>query len=1172
VSAPKFAVRRPIATGMFILAAALFGLISLFQIPVELLPDLSYPTLTIQTVYPDAAPISVEQFVTKPIEEAVGVIPGVRDLRSTSRAGLSEVILEFEWDQKMDVTALDVREKLGLVDLPREAEVPRVLRFDPSLDPVIRIAFSGERPLDELRQLAERWIKPRLEAVRGVAAAKVRGGLEPEIVVEADEDQLAALGLTLDDLSRALQAANVNLPGGSIKDWGSVYLVRTLHEFEDLDQIRRTVVRESPNGRIRVDDVASVSRGHKDRQEIGHSQGREIVELALHREGSANTVQVAEAVREALAALNKEMPADLSLAILTDQSRYIAESIGLVWSAALLGGLLAVFVLYFFLKDLWPTFIIALSIPISVIVTFLPMRLAGVTLNIMSLGGLALGVGMLVDNSVVVLEAIDRRRQLGLSRRDAAVQGADEVAAAVTASTLTTVAVFFPIVFVKGVAGQLFYDLSITICISLVASLLVALTLIPALAALDPEAVSRRTRDAFSARSDAAGKEGGKYAWLALRLVDLLRGPLRKYRRPWGALRAALLLPVHVALLPLYLTLILLELIAKALHPVVIRISRISIGGLEIPPVGDGLGFGSVFLTVFLYPLRLALLLVLLAVWAVLWAFTWTAHVLTWPLARLWNTAERRYPGTLAAALRRRWVVLPAALVLFGLSLAALPTLGKNLVPDLSQGEFAFRLRLPEGTPLETTAQVVDRIEAPLLAGRDGTRAGRFERIFSVIGSLPSSASGRQTLGENLAQINFVLPEGSRAADEAAAVDRVRQVLSLFPTAEAEMARPSVLSMSAPVSVKIFSEDLDQLDRAAARVEKALAHVSGVEDIATTSEPGSPEIEVELDRERAGMLGLQAEELGRSLRRQIRGELVGKFREAEQRLDIRLRSSERDRKRASQVASLRIRLANGTSVPVSGIARIKEERGPGAIHRSGGARYAEVTAKTSAEDLGQTIGDVKRVLAGVDLPPGVVAEMAGQDKELQVSFRSLWLAMGLALFLVYVVMAAQFESFLHPFVIILTVPLGTVGVVAGLAATATPVSVLVLIGSVMLAGIVVNNAIVLVDAVNRLRREGKGLDEALLAGGRERLRPILMTTGTTVLGLLPMALGLGAGDELRRPLAVTVIAGLSAATVLTLIIIPCVYRTIARAPKENAAPDFVPAGAPDPGPPPREGA
>ena len=773
MSLPELAVRRPVTILMATLAVAVFGFLSLGGFPVELLPDVSYPTVTIQTEYPDAAPESVEQFITAPIEEAVGVIPGVRDLRSTSRAGISEVVLEFEWGEEMDFASLDVREKLGLVRLPLEADRPRVLRFDPSLDPILRIALTGERSLDDMRQLAERWIKPRFEAVRGVAAAKVRGGLDPEIHVDVDVDRLAALGLTLDEVAAALEAENVNRPGGTLKDYGAVYLVRTMHEFEDLDQIRRTIVRETETGRVRVEDVAVVERGHVDRDIVTRCAGVEAVELALHREGSANTIAVAEAARSELENLRRELPQSMRLTLLTDQSVYIADAVSQVLSAALFGGILAVLVLFFFLRDLPATAIIALSIPVSVVGTFLPLSRVGVSLNIMSLGGLALGVGMLVDNSIVVLEAIDRRRRGGLSRREAAMRGARDVAGAVTASTLTTVSVFLPIVFVTGIAGQLFRDLAMTVCFSLVASLLVSLTLIPTLSSFDPAGLWKAgTETLFPWDKGAAGRD------------DL---------------------------------------------PFTLRL-----GGLTLPPVGNGRHVVSRALTVLLLPVRLALAAALGAVLAAWWLVAWLFHVVSSPVARAFDAVGVAYPGALRAALRTRWLVLPSTLVLLAGALVVGGRLGTNLVPDLSQGEFAFQLRFPEETTLETSSSVAARIEAQLAAD------ARFARIFSVVGSLPSTASGRQTLGENLAQINFVLPQGASPEEEADAVARVRDVLDVFPGVKPELIHPSVMSMRPPVEVEVFSEDLDVLADASARAVAAVRAVDGVRDVATTVQPGSP--------------------------------------------------------------------------------------------------------------------------------------------------------------------------------------------------------------------------------------------------------------------------------------------------------------------------------------------
>ncbi|MCP3960803.1 MAG: efflux RND transporter permease subunit [bacterium] len=1080
MSLPEASVRRPVTVLMTVLAVAIFGSLASRGLPVELLPDISYPTVTVQIDYPDAAPVTVEQFVTRPVEEAVGVIPGVREMRSVSRSGRSEVILEFEWDQEMDYAALEVREKLGSVQLPRDVEPSRVLRFDPALDPIVRLALSGERPLDELRQLADRWLKQRFEAVGGVAAARVRGGLDPEIVVEADEDRLAALGLTLGDLAEALEAENVNQPGGTLRDFNALYLVRTLHEFDDLEELRRTVVRELPAGRVRLEDVATVRRGHLDREEISRLGGREVVELALHREGSANTVEVAANVRGELESLAAELPADLELTLLSDQSRYIVEAVAQVKSAVLLGGLLAMVVLYFFLRDFSSTVIIALAIPVSVVATFLPMQQAGVSLNIMSLGGLALGIGMLVDSSIVVLEAIDRHRASGTSRRRASVAGAVEVASAVTASILTTVCVFLPIIFVRGVAGELFRDQALTVCFSLLTSLAVALTVIPALAAIDP---ARR-----SALDSGAAAEAP----------------------PW----------------------------------------TVRLGRYRLLPIGDGRSLGSRVWTVLAFLPRFLLLLIWILATSLGAVVERVFYWLTAPLNAGVEGLRRAYPGGLEAALKRRWMVLVAAVILLAGSIFVARRFGTELVGDLSQGEFAFQLHLDEGTPLAITGEAVGNLEAAFVEDP------RFQRVFSVIGSLPSTASGRRTLGENLAQVDFVLAAGAGADAQALAVERVRASLDRLPRFEAELLHPAVLAVEPPVAVRLFTDDLELLDRWAAKVKAEIAGLDGVADVGTTAEPGNPEVQIALDRDRASSLGLTAAEVATALRRKIGGEVVGQFREGEERLDIRLRSQEAFRDQASEVENLRLRLParsqgvgrvtadRPTVVPVSAVARVEVGRGPAAIYRADGARMAEITAKAEAADLGSVLADVRRAIAGLDLPPAVRAEMAGQDRELAVSFTSLRLAAALAVFLVYVVMAAQFESLRHPFIILTAVPLALVGIVAALWLTGHPISVLVLIGSVMLAGIVVNNAIVLVDAINRRRREGEEPLQAVLGAGSERLRPILMTTATTVLALLPMALGLGAGDELRAPLAITVIGGLTAATLLTLVVIPCIYMVM----------------------------
>ena len=1058
-----FAVRRPISVLTCVLAVAVFGALALQRLSTALLPDLSYPTLTVQTRYPDAAPTSVEQLVTQPLEEAVGVIPGLRSIRSVSRAGLSEVVLEFDWDEDMELAALEVRERLGLARLPDEAEPPRVLRYDPGLEPMLRIALRGQ-PLDELTELSERWLEPRLTAVPGIATVKLRGARRTEVLVEADPERLAAHGLTFLDLERALRAEDVNLPGGSLEDYGAVYLVRTLHELRDLGAIRQTVVRSGRGEKLRVGDLATVRRGLSDLEEVCLVDGAEALELALQREGSANPLEAAAAAHRELEAIRAELPPGTELVLLSDPTAAIRRAVEDVWSAALLGGLIAIAVVYFFLRDLVATGVVALTIPVSVLATFLPLQESGVTLNVMSLGGLALGVGMLVDNAIVVLEAIDRRRAEGLDRAQAAALGASDVAGAVTAATATTVSVFLPIVFVEGIAGQLFRDLAVTVCFSLLASLVASLTLIPALVALDPASWLQ----ARTGLSPAPAGESG-----AFRMGPLVFEPL-------GA------------------------------------------GGLA-----RAVGWA-------LLPLRLALAALLLAAWGAARGLAGALDLGAAPLRWGLDALSARYPAILRGALARRGGLLLVTLAAFALSLYLAAGLPRALVPALEQGALSFQLRLPEGTPLARTLQAVTQAQEPLRADP------RFVRVFASVGALPAAGSGRVTQGEHLAQLDCVLAPG---VTPEAARSRIRNVLRGLPTLSVEERAGQSLSLSAPVAVHLYCEDLERLQAGAAQIQSALLGSRSLTDVTSTAEAGTPELQIRPLREEAASLGADVDLVARSLRRQVRGELVARLREPERRVDIRLRAGPEYRERVEAIGRLRIRLQSGEVVPLASVAEVRLERGPAALYHQSGARVARIEARLAkGSDLSAALASVRALLRSERLPPGVVAELAGQDRELEASFASLRLALALAIFLVFVVLAVQFESLRDPLVILLSVPLGTVGVVLTLLATGAALSVLALIGAVLLAGIVVNNAIVLVDAVKRRRADGQPLEEALVAGAHERLRPILMTTGTTVLALVPMALGWGEGNELRAPLAHTVIGGLLGATLLTLIVVPCVYR------------------------------
>ncbi len=1005
------AVRRRVAVLMTALAVVAFGVVGYNRLALDLLPDISYPSLTIQTDFPDTAPAEVENLITRPVEEAVGVVKGLKTIHSVSRSGVSEVTLEFEWGSDMDMLSMDVRDKLDRIVLPQEADSPIVMRFDPSLDPVMRLAYSGSSGLASLRRVADKTIKQDLETIKGVAAAEVKGGLEEEIQVNVMQDRLAALGIPLDRVREVVGVSNVNLPGGSLEDQDSQYLIRTVNEYDTVDEIGDLIIRQDQHGTVRVKDVAQVTRGTKERTEITRVNGTEAVEIAIYKEGDANTVTTAREVRKRMQELESKLPPDHHLTVLFDQSRFIERAVGEVRNAALLGGLLAILVLFAFLRDLRSTLIIGISIPLSLVAAFLFMYRLNVSLNIMSLGGLTLGVGMLVDNSIVVLESIHRKRKEGLPRSRAAVEGTAEVGGAVIASTLTTVAVFLPIVFVEGIAGQLFGDMALTVTLSLLASLAVAITVIPMLSAAG--------RD----RGDSTG-------------------------------------PAPVSAFD------------------------------EFSP--DTLGRFS-----------------------------------------------RLYDRFIRTALRRRWTVIGVAAVLFAASVGALRLVGTELIPSINEGEFYFEVNMPEGTPLAATDRIMQGMEKGA-AAQPG-----IDRTYSSVGSrLVAGGMSLNTEAENLGQMNVVMKDRADERAEARVTETLRRSFEGIPDLVVKTGKPTYFSLKTPVEVNLFGENLDDLRNYSLEVQQKMEAVPGLVDVRSSLEAGSPELQVVFDRARLASLGLDMRTLSQTLRDRIQGAVPTRFKEEDRQIDIRIRNRQPDRATARDVENLVIPGPDGQPIRLLTVADVHVDRGPAEIHRLQQQRAALVSADLQGRSLGSAVKDVRAVLAATPPPPGVTAEMGGQNEEMETSFHSLRFAMILAIFLVYLVMAATFESLIHPFIVLFSIPLALVGAVFGLLVTGTDLSVIVLIGAVMLVGIVVNNAIVLIDKVNQLRREGMEKEEALIRAGHIRLRPILMTTLTTVLGLLPMALSVGEGAELRAPLAITVSFGLTFSTFLTLVVIPAVYMVV----------------------------
>jgi HAE1 family hydrophobic/amphiphilic exporter-1 len=1147
----RSAIRRPVTVSMFVVAVILFGIVSLDRLALNLLPDISYPSLTVQTEYEDAAPEEIESLLTRPIEETVGVVSGLTRLSSVSRSGQSEVVLEFAWDTNMDLASMDVREKLDLITLPRDAEKPVILRFDPSYDPIMRVQLTGQHSLSRLRWIAEKELKKTLESTDGVAAVKVVGGREEQIRIEIDEKRLAELGIPITEVTNVIQQANLNRASGSLYDLDANYLVRTLNEFQSVEEIQRIIVRNEGGRQIVLGDVAEVWRGTKDRQIIARLDGQESVELGIYKEGDANTVTVSKAVRAKLGGLknDKTFPAGVEHRVVFDQAGFIEQSVNNVLSSAILGGLLATIVLFVFLRDVRSTLIIGVSIPVSIMATFALMYQTGITLNIMSLGGVALGVGMLVDNSIVVLESVHRHKGKG-KLADAVYRGTAEVGMAVTASTLTTVAVFVPLIFIEGIAGQLFKDQALTITYSLLASLLVALTLLPMVLAMR---VGRPPEQAENARREDAAPAAGA-------------GFVRSVRRVSLAIRQG----------------------ARFFFT---DTFRIVISDLRRLVRAAGRGIGRVLDP----PLN---------------AFT-----------AAYDRLSEAYPRSLTWSLDNKPLVFATAAGLVGLGAVAYGGLGAELIPPLSQGEFSFEIKLPEGRPLEQTDRVIRDIEAQV------RKIPSVETVFSSVGGSNENQFSTGALEENLGRFYVVMKNRRDKVAEQQAIDQIRAELRRSPEVTHTFSRPTLFSFKTPIEIEIYAFNLEEQRAAAGLVWRRLERIGGLTDIQSTAELGNPEIQIRFDRARLARLGLEEGTIANVLRNKIRGDVASRYREEDRQIDILVRAGEPDRKTIDDIRGLVINnpqpntaTANGSNAAVPGqgqntqqaaattgqqtagrasetgvgaagsglagapqqqgrqqtaegrvpirlgaVADVSVARGPSEIRRIRSQRAAVVSANVVGRDLRSASQEIRAALADLrGQLVNTVITLGGQNEELDRSYTSLVFAFALAVFLVYLVMASQFESLVHPFVILFAVPFGMVGVVLSLWITQTEVSVMVFLGIIILAGIVVNNAIVLIDYANLLRREGFSKRDALVEAGRVRLRPIMMTTLTTVLGLIPMAAGWGEGAEVSAPMAITVMGGLVFSTILTLFLIPVVYEVMDR--KVIVAEDAVagPAGAEPP--------
>lgn len=1017
----RASVHRPVFTTMVTMIIIILGGVSLYRIPVDLMPDVTYPTLSVSTKYENASPAEIEELITRPVEEAMSAVPGVEEVTSVSSEGNSNVRITFAWGTDLDAAANDIRDRLDRVipRLPDEADRPTLRKFDLASFPILILsAASGLDPV-QMRKIIDDQVKYRIERVPGVAALDVWGGQEREIHVLLDPDKIKALGIPLDVLMSHIKKANVNLPAGNLESGNYEMVVRTPGEYTSLDQLRETTVAVREGVPVLLKDVAEIEDSWMKVTRIVRVNGMSGVRLSVNKQSGRNTVDVAGAVREEIDRINRDIP-QIHITTIMDTSDYIQRSITNVGSSAMYGGIYAILILLLFLRNVRSTAIIATAIPVSIIATFMMIYFGGFTMNIMTLGGLALGVGMLVDNAIVVLENIYRLRETNrnLSDEEAAVHGTEEVTEAIISSTLTTVVVFLPLIFVRGMAGVMFKQLAFVVSFALLCSMGVALTLVPMLAS--------------------------------------------RFLRP-------------------------ISLDATVNETILHRLFRIT--------------------------------------------------------GRFLEAVEIRYKRVLHVALDHRLRVVAAAMLLLAASFALVPFVGTELMPTADEGQVRVNVEMEVGTRLSLLDETFRPIEE--IVKREVPEA---KSITTSMGGSGWRAGGsyKGDMSINLKP----LKERKRSSDEIAAV--LRKKLAGIPGTTIRTRAGQglfILRMASGSSdhlqIEIRGYDLDTADALARRVKEIVETVPGVTDAQISRDSGQPERLVVVDRAKAGVMKVNVSQVAGMLQTVLGGTRASYFREGGDEYSILVKLKDSEKRSLQEILDLTLTSADGEPVVLRNIVNVQERTGPVGIERKDQERVVLVNANVLGRDIGSIVADAREKLRSVPIPRGFTVGFAGDFEEQQKAFRELGLGLVLALILVYMVMACQYESLKDPVVVMFSVPMAIIGVVLMLFLTNTTFNVQSYIGCIMLGGIVVNNAILLVDHTNLLRRrDGMGVREAIEEAGRRRLRPILMTALTTGLGLMPLALGLGEGGEAQAPLARAVIGGLSSSTLLTLVFVPVVYSLV----------------------------
>lgn len=1012
----RFSIHRPIFTIMVTLMVIILGGVSLHRLSIDLMPDITYPTISVITTYENASPEEVEELITRPIEEAMAAIPGVEEITSISREGSSNVRVTFTWGTDLDVAANDIRDRLDRVirRLPDTADRPMLRKFDLASYPILILGVASKLDPIQLRRIIDDQIKYRIERIPGVAALDVYGGLDREIHVDLYADKIKALGLPLDQILNRIKAENINLPAGKIDRGNYEVTVRTPGEYTSLDQLRNTVVAVRDGAPIQLKEIAHIEDSWQRVIRIVRVDGQRGVRLAVNKQSGKNTVEVAEKVLEEIERINQDIP-QIHLVPIIDTAAYIKRSISHVGSAAMYGGILVILVLLVFLRNIPSTAIISAAIPISIIATFVLMYFWGFSLNIMTFGALALGVGMMVDSSIVVLENIYRLRESGYGVDRAALEGSEEVTSAILASVLTLMVVFLPLLFVPGMAGVMFKQLAVVVSFSLFCSLVVALSLVPMLTVK-----ALRTTSSKATTGETSGH----------------------------------------------------------------KIFRIS--------------------------------------------------------GRMLKHMEDSYKGLLRFALNHRLLVITTAVVLLASSLALVPLIGVEFMPSTDEGEVRIEVEMDVGTRLAVLEEKFKYIEEIVKQS-----VPEMKSMVASIGSFGWLARGPHTGDMRIAL--KPIRERRRSSEEIAR--SLRQKLAGIPGAIVRTRAGEGLFIlrlgmggTDKIQVEIRGYDLQRSVALAQRVKKVVEDVEGVTDARISREEGSPEEQIIVDRQKAADMKLSVEQIANMLQTVLSGTKANFYRDGGKEYDILVKVKDAERMDLRDILDLTLTNAAGQPVVLRNVVEIRPRSGPVRVERKDQERVNIVSGNISGRDMGSVIADIRESLRSVPVPRDSSIVFGGDYEEQQKAFQELLLAFVLALILVYVVMACQYESLRDPFVIMFSVPLAAIGVIVVLILTNTNFSVQSFIGCIMLGGIVVNNAILLVDHANLLRRrDGMPLREAIEEAGRRRLRPILMTSLTTILGLVPLALGLGEGGEAQAPMARVVIGGLSSSTFITLVFVPVIY-------------------------------